>query len=198
MKTSLARSCALAFSLLGACSAIDSATKGLNGGGGTQTNAGSNSNWDGGPCTPDYGCTPTAPSTGDQYADCVARVNQLRYCVCLGPLARNTAGETCANQQAQYDSQSGTAHSGFTGNICTPRGSAQNECPGWRSVAQTISGCMLDMFDEGPPPTSPCTGDCFTTYGHFINMTNTRYTSVACGFYTTASGQVWQVQNYFP
>jgi len=152
---------------------------------------------DGGPCTPDYGCTPTAPNTGDPHADCVARVNQFRACACLEPLPRNTAAEDCANQQAQHDSETGTAHSGFTDNICSPRGSAQNECPGYGSVEQTISRCVQSMFNEGPPPTNPCNGSCYQTYGHFINMTNTRYTSVACGFYTTADGQVWQVQNYF-
>jgi hypothetical protein len=188
--------------LVGACSAINNATQGLgqggtNGGGGTSTNGGANSNWDGGPCTPDYGCTPVAPSTGDPSADCVTRVNQFRACVCMGPLSRNTAAEACANQQAQHDSETGVAHSGFTDNICSPRGSAQNECPGYRSVAQTINTCVLSMFDEGPPPTSTCTGACYQSYGHFINMTNTRYKSVACGFYTTPGGQVWQVQNYF-
>jgi hypothetical protein len=127
----------------------------------------------------------------------VARVNQFRACVCLGPLARNTAAEACANQQAQYDSETGTAHSGFSDGICSPNGTAQNECPGWRTVEQTISRCIQSMFGEGPPPTATCTGSCYQTYGHYINMTNTRYTSVACGFYTTAAGEVWQVQNYF-
>jgi hypothetical protein len=152
---------------------------------------------DGGSCVPNCACNPAAPNTGDPYADCVARVNQFRACVCLGPLVRNTAAEACADQQAQYDSQTGIAHSGFTSAICTPSGVAQNECPGWRSVEQTVSGCMQDMFNEGPPPSSPCTGTCFETYGHFLNFTNTRYTSVACGFYTTAAGDVWQTQNYF-
>ena len=152
---------------------------------------------DGGPCTPDYGCTPTPPNTGDDYADCVSRVNQFRACACLEPLPRNADAEACANQQAQHDSETGVAHSGFTDHICSPSGSAQNECPGYHSVAQTISQCVLSMFDEGPPPTNPCNGSCYQSYGHFINMTNTRYTSVACGFYTTPDGQVWQVQNYF-
>jgi hypothetical protein len=153
---------------------------------------------DGGGCAPNCGCNPAAPNTGDPYADCVARVNQFRACVCLPPLARNGAGEACANQEAEYDSQTGTAHSGFRNAICSPTGLAQNECPGWPSADDTVSRCMQDMFNEGPPPSTPCTGSCFETYGHFINMTNTRYTSVACGFYTTSSGEVWQVQNYFP
>jgi hypothetical protein len=153
---------------------------------------------DSGSCAPNCACSPPTPNTGDPYADCVERVNQFRACVCLGPLARNAAGEACADQEARYDSQTGLAHSGFVNAICSPTGLAQNECPGWSSAQQTVSRCMQDMFNEGPPPSSPCTGSCFETYGHFINMTSTRYRSVACGFYTTASGEVWQTQNYFP
>ena len=153
---------------------------------------------DSGSCAPNCACRPPAPNTGDPYADCVERVNQFRACVCLGSLARNTAGEACANQEAQYDSQTGMAHSGFVNRICSPTGLAQNECPGWSTAEETVSHCMQDMFNEGPPPSTPCTGSCFETYGHFLNMTSTRYTSVACGFYTTASGEVWQVQNFFP
>ncbi len=152
---------------------------------------------DAGPCAVNCGCNPPAPNTGDPYADCVERVNQFRACVCLPALQRNSAGEACANQEAEYDSQTNTAHSGFVSGICSPSGLAQNECPGWSSAEQTVSRCMQEMFNEGPPPSTPCTGDCFETYGHFINMTSTRYTSVACGFYTTASGEVWQTQNYF-
>jgi hypothetical protein len=47
------------------------------------------------------------------------------------------------------------------------------------------------MFNEGPPPTNPCTGSCYRQHGHYINMTNTRYTRVACGF----DGN-WAVQNF--
>jgi hypothetical protein len=52
------------------------------------------------------------------------------------------------------------------------------------------------MWDEGPPPTSSCSGTCFTEHGHFINMSTTSNTKVACGFFTTAAGKVWAVQNF--
>ncbi|MFC1641867.1 CAP domain-containing protein [Myxococcota bacterium] len=139
-------------------------------------------------CTVDYGCTPTAPNTSDPYADCVARVNQFRACMCLPPLERNPAGEGCADQQSQYDSTSG-AHAGMQRNICSPSGMAQNECPGWGSAEQAVDGCLLMMFQEGP-------GEDFNRHGHFINMTGD-YTSVACGFFTTSRGEVWSVQNFF-
>jgi len=150
-----------------------------------------------GGCVQDLKCMPTAPNTGDIYADCVARVNQFRACACLPPLQRWMDGEACANQDASYDgmNQSMGAHAGFKAKICAA-GSAQDECPGWRSNTQVISGCLQQMFNEGPPPMTPCTGTCYEQHGHFINMTNTRYTMVACGYYTASSGQVWAVQNF--
>lgn len=139
------------------------------------------------------GCTPTpVPDTGDPYADCVARINQFRAdCQCMTPLERWTAGEGCADQHAQYDSEQNEYHAGFLDDICDPRGSAQNECPGWGSVSQVIGGCLQMMWDEGP-------GEPYSEHGHYINMTNESYTKVACGFYTTPGGAVWSVQNFSP
>ena len=148
-------------------------------------------------CVPDYGCKPKSPNTGDVYADCVARVNQFRACVCLPPLARWSAGEACADQDAKYDAGQDIAHAGFTARICSA-GNAQDECPGWSGSGETvIDGCMQMMFNEGPPPTSICTGQCYTDHGHYINMTGTKYKSgVACGFYTMPSGAIWSAQNF--
>ena len=96
---------------------------------------------------------------------------------------------------AEYDASQNTAHAGFTAKVCQPSGS-QNECPAYSSNAQVIGLCMQQMWDEGPPPTSSCTGTCYEDHGHFINMTDASVTKVACGFYTTAAGKVWAVQNF--
>jgi hypothetical protein len=149
-------------------------------------------------CVPDYSCQPVSPNTGDPYADCVARVNQFRACVCLPPLAQWTAGQTCADEDAQYDAQQDTAHAGAEANICG-WGNAQDECPDWtNSTAESvIDSCLQMMFDEGPPPAGSCTGTCYSTHGHYINMTGTSYRlGVACGFYTTAGGSIWATQNF--
>lgn len=128
-------------------------------------------------------------STGDPYADCVNRINQLRWeCQCLPPLQRWTDAEGCADQHSEYDSTR-SAHSGFRDNICSPRGYGQNECPGWNSPEHIISGCLQAMWDEGP-------GEPFVEHGHYINMTNPDHSMVACGFYETPSGDVWSVQNF--
>ena len=136
-------------------------------------------------------CRPSPlPSTGDLYEDCVRRINQLRAeCQCLGPLARWPEGEACADQQAEYDAMGRGAHAGFRDRICSPRGGAQNECPGYRNNDQVIGLCLQQMWDEGP-------GEPFIEHGHYLNMTNPAFNGVACGFFTTAAGRVWSVQNF--
>ncbi|KPK14945.1 MAG: hypothetical protein AMJ62_11260 [Myxococcales bacterium SG8_38] len=140
--------------------------------------------------SPITGCRPEPlPSSGDPYGDCVTRINQLRWeCQCLPPLERWTEAEGCADQHAEYDSTRGP-HAGFTDNICSPRGWAQNECPGWNSTEHVVTGCLQAMWDEGP-------GEPYSAHGHYINMTNPSYRRVACGFYETADGSLWSVQNF--
>ena len=134
-------------------------------------------------------CAPEVlESTGDLAQDCVNRINQLRYqCQCLPPLERLTEGESCANQHAEYDSTNGS-HAGFVAKICEPGGKVQNECPGWSSTDSVVSGCLQQMWDEGPGP--------FPAHGHYTNMTNPDYSMVACGFYETDSNKIWSVQNF--
>jgi len=169
---------------------------GGSGGGGGSTTAAVTTGAGG--CTPAVECEPEPlPSTGDPYQDCVDRVNQFRVgCWCLPALERWTEAEDCANEHAQYDFEQDEPHAGFSEGICDNGGNAQNECPGWNSEAQIIEGCLQMMYDEGPPPSEQCNGQCFNEHGHFINMTNERYTQVACGFYTTPGGDVWSVQNF--
>lgn len=150
-----------------------------------------------GSCVPNLACKLSPPpSTGDIYQDCVDRINQfLTQCACLPALTRRKDGEACADQMAEYDAGKDMAHAGIRAKICEPGGS-QNECPGYSSNNQVIGLCMQQMWDEGPPPTASCTGACYEEYGHFINMTDKGVTKVACGFFTTAAGKVWAVQNF--
>ena len=119
---------------------------------------------------------------------CVDRINEFRATLDLPPLSRWTDAESCANDEARQDSESGTAHGAF--GQCDEY--AQNECPGWPSVdsiTEGTSSCLQMMWDEGP-------GDPYSEHGHYINMTNTAYTKVACGFYTTPDGSVWAAQDF--
>lgn len=169
-----------------------------SGSGGVQASGGAQGGGgDAGDCVPNLACKlDPPPSSGDLYQDCVDRINQFRTeCACLPPLERRMDGEACADQMAEYDAGKNQAHAGAIDKICQPAG-AQNECPGYSSNAQVIGLCLQQMWDEGPPPVDPCEGECFQTYGHFINMTDLSMKRVACGFYTTASGKVWAVQNF--
>lgn len=143
---------------------------------------------DGGPLAePIAGCTPTPlASTGDPHQDCVDRINQFRLeCQCLPPLARWTEAEDCSNQQSATDQSTNSPHGAF--GQCGEF--AQNTCPNWGSESDVINNCLQMMWDEGP-------GEPFEEHGHYINMSSTGYSKVACGF--SDNGQVWANQNFAP
>ena len=127
-------------------------------------------------------------SGGDGTAEqlCVDTINQYRASLGLPAYARWNAEESCADGQAKSDSASGTAHGAF--GQCGE--SAQNECPGWPGPPDAmIPQCLAMMWAEGP-------GTDFTKHGHYINMSSTQYTKVACGFTTLSDGSVWAVQDF--
>ena len=128
-------------------------------------------------------------SSSDAYAqarqDCVDRINGFRATEGLPPYARWTSAESCTDSQARSDSQTGDAHGEF--GACNEN--AQNECPGWDSVDDVIQGCLQNMWDEGP-------GEFNDGHGHYLNMSSTDYTQVACGFHEAADGEIWAIQNF--
>ena len=127
-----------------------------------------------------------APGDGSAEQLCVDTINQYRATLGLAPYQRWNAEESCADGQAKSDSQSGTAHGAF--GQCTEN--AQNECPGGPGQPSTmIPQCLAMMWAEGP-------GSDFSAHGHYINMSSTQYTKVACGFYTLQDGSVWAVQDF--
>ena len=117
---------------------------------------------------------------------CVDTINEYRATLGLPPYQRWTDKESCADGQAQSDSMTNKAHGAF--GQCTEN--AQNECHGWPGPPETmIKGCLKMMWAEGP-------GADFATHGHYINMSSTKYTKVACGFTKTSSGSYWSVQDF--
>ncbi|MGK4004538.1 CAP domain-containing protein [Sorangium sp. So ce1036] len=117
---------------------------------------------------------------------CVDTINQHRATLGLPPLMRWVEAESCSDGEAESDSKTGTAHGAF--GACHE--GAQNECPGWPGPAESMIGrCLQMMWDEGP-------GEDFSKHGHFLNMSSTSYTKVACGFHTLPDGRVWAVQNF--
>ena len=116
---------------------------------------------------------------------CVDTINMYRATLGLPALARWTEAEDCADAECLSDGMTGMAHGAF--GMCGE--SAQNECPGWPGEpASMITGCLELMWNEGP-------GADFSAHGHYINMSSTAYTRVACGF-AEVDGAIWAVQNF--
>jgi hypothetical protein len=121
-------------------------------------------------------------------AQCVQIINQDRATLSPAspPLTEDTAEEACVDGQAQADFTADTAHSAF--GHCHE--SAQDECPGWPGPPSAImTKCLAQMWAEGPPAAGQD--------NHWLNMSNAKYTKVACGFYQTPSGSWWATQDFF-
>jgi hypothetical protein len=122
---------------------------------------------------------------GEAHQLCVDRINEFRASEGKPAYARWAEQEACANDEARQDAMSGQDHGAFPqcGEL------AQNECPDYDSIDETLGACLDRMWAEGP-------GTDFDTHGHYLNMASTRYTEVACGYYTTSSGRVWAIQDF--
>ena len=171
---------------------------GSGGSGGSSGNGGSSSGGDGGSgnASGSGGGGSGGTDPGDPFAaarqECVDRINAFRATLGLPPYERWTAQEGCSDSQAQADAASMNAHGNF--GMCTEN--AQNTCPGYPSLSSVTGQCLDQMWAEGPPPTTPCTGQCFQDHGHYLNMSSTKFTRVACGFANMSNGRVWANQNF--
>lgn len=163
-----------------------SSTGGANGSGGLNGKAGAAG------MAGNAGSAPTGTGTipSDPYGDarirCVDRTNALRATKGLGPIPRLAKAEPCVDGQAKADSESGKPHSAF--NACLDqvkwKAAAQNECPGYGSVEDTLTKCLDMMWAEGPGG------------GHYDAMVGGS-THTACGIYTTPAGKVWLVEDFW-
>jgi uncharacterized protein YkwD len=139
--------------------------------------------------TPACAGTHSSRSRTDPYADArvqaIAQINAYRAKVKLPPLKHWVEADSCADREAKHDSKENRPHASF--GKCEEM--AQNECPDWPDKDAIATGCMEQMWNEGP-------GKNFAKHGHYLNMTNPQYTKVAIGFYTTREGKVWSVQNF--
>jgi hypothetical protein len=116
----------------------------------------------------------------------VQLINQYRASISLPPYQRWTETEGCADAEAKKDAEMNKPHGSF--GSCGEW--AQNTCPGWPGTPESMIGpCLEAMWAEGP-------GSDFSVHGHYINMSSTRYTRVACGFHVTPTGRVWTVQDF--
>ncbi|GEM_PF-698989 len=190
------------------------ATGGMsNTGGSTATGGGSST------CQVNLECKPDPlPSTGDFSEDCFNRINQFRTeCQCMKPLQRWTEAEQCAAKNAELDQASGVPHGSWNKTACEDStgpyqkdyyGFATNLCPGYSSAEQVIKTCLQQMYSEGAAwaqqlgrdpnqaDYDSCEGACYSSNGHFIAMTSTKYAQVACGIFDDKPRDIWSVSNF--
>jgi len=129
---------------------------------------------------------PFPPVFSDPGQRCVDTVNQYRQSQRLPPVGRWLMAEGCTSAEARDSAASGQPHGAFgrCGEL------AQNVCPAWSGTADQVTGpCIQSMWNEGP-------GGDFATHGHYLNLTSTRFTRVACGYFTTPQGSTWAVLNF--
>lgn len=132
----------------------------------------------------DTGGTTTVDPFAQARIDCVARINALRAGEGLPPYEQWVEAEACADAQAEADATDG-AHANF--GDCDE--AAQNTCPGWADLDAVLEGCLQAMWDEGP-------GDVPEEHVHYIILSSTEYSRVACGFYQMPSGEIWASQDF--
>ncbi|MCL2778997.1 MAG: trypsin-like serine protease [Polyangiaceae bacterium] len=146
---------------------------------------------DAGASVPDAAAPDASAPANDPRQLCVDTINSYRATLNLPPLARWTEAESCVDGEAATDMANNTYHSAF-GTCVTPgaKAWAQNECAGWSMPEQSITQCLAQMWAEGP-------GDPYSAHGHYINMTSTAYTKVACGYAVSANGKTyWATQDF--
>ncbi len=128
--------------------------------------------------------------------DCVDRINKLRKLEGLPNLVRDQSKETCSNDDAKVNFQSNDPHA----QMC---GQAQNTCPELVSTDKILNVCIQQqMYYQEKQNYMKNPNNCYNapwpnTCGHYVNMTDTRYTKAACGLYRTPSGGFFSVINFF-
>ena len=97
-------------------------------------------------------------------------------------LARAAAKESCVDDQARQESLIDTPH-GMLGS-CGEARQNHGDGDGWANL-ELIEFILDEQYNEGP--TGP----------HYRQMTDPAMKSVACGFYTRASGNFWINIDFF-
>lgn len=149
--------------------------------------------------------TSSEAASADWRDYCLEVVNAKRATEDLPPLKRATAErESCVEEQAAADMKAGKGHANF--GSCNE--SAQNTGPNvnttWYGTPEKIVDTYVNMMwdDEKKLVTSgerdPNKSEDYSYIGHYLNMKNTRYTSLACGIaYSEDGSKAWFNMNFY-
>lgn len=119
---------------------------------------------------------------------CLDTVNACRATLGLKPVVWSKSLEAFADEGARYDAGVGTAHTHFGKfSVHAVPADAENALPGWPIKNYSVASAMKEgtkmMWDEGPGG------------GHYENIKGDQ-TSLGCGVFVTAKGEIWIVQDF--
>lgn len=142
----------------------------------------------------------TSSSVNASFEDlCVQFVNEYRATEDLSPLSRaSLTQESCTQDQASQDLKSGVAHGHF--GSCEEW--AQNTAPSinvafYKSEEEMLKKYLKMMWvDEKQLVLEGVTE--YERIGHYLNMSNTSYKSLACGIaYNENKSSAWINMNFY-
>jgi uncharacterized protein YkwD len=120
---------------------------------------------------------------------CLDTINACRAKLNLKPVTWSKSLEAFADEGARYDAGLNAAHSHFGKfSVRAVPADAENALPGWpiknyKSVAAVVQKGTEMMWNEGPGG------------GHYENIKGDQ-TTVGCGVFVTATGNIWVVQDF--
>lgn len=155
---------------------------------------------------PESSSAPESTAASEDWHDyCLEVINAKRATEDLAPLARaSKERETCATEQAAADMAMNKGHGNFGNCKESAQNSGPNINPKWYKTEKEIVDAYVNMMwdDEKKLVTSgerdPNKDSDYSYIGHYLNMKNTRYTSVACGIaYSEDGTKAWFNINFY-
>ncbi len=135
---------------------------------------------------------------------CLEVINNYRATENLKPLTlAPEAKQSCADEQSAADLASGKAHGHFGDCGEFAQNSGPNIDLKWRDTEEKIVDTYLEMmWDEKKLVESgerdPAKKEDFSYIGHYLNMSSTKYTTVACGIAKKSDGtKGWFNVNFY-
>ena len=150
--------------------------------------------------------TESTETVSEDWRDyCLEVVNAKRATEDLPPLVRaNPEREKCVKTQAADDMDAGKGHANFGDCGESAQNSGPNINPKWYKTEKEIVDNYVNMMwdDEKKLVTSgerdPDKKEDYNYIGHYLNMKNTRFTSVACGIaYSDDGTKAWFNMNFY-
>lgn len=149
---------------------------------------------------------PESSAAEEDWRDyCLEVVNAKRATEDLPPLVRaTTERETCVEKQSAADMEAGKGHANFGDCGEFAQNTGPNINTQWYGSEKKIVDTYVNMMwdDEKKLVTSgerdPDNKDDYSYIGHYLNMKNTKYKSLACGIYYSADGKkAWFNMNFY-